>query len=120
MQFMLFVTTDPDAEPHRAEDGDLEAWVEEMAGRGVVITSDRLRPPEFAKTVRVRGDEAIVTDGPFAESKEWIARFEVIECADVAEAIEVASRHPMARFGRIEVRRAWPLDESADAGLTRT
>ncbi len=55
---MLLVATDPDAEPSRAEQDDIEAWVDEMSGRGVLITGDRLRPPEFAKTARVRGDEA--------------------------------------------------------------
>jgi hypothetical protein len=117
---MMFVATDPDAEPYRAEEDDIEAWVEEMTGLGVSITGDRLRPPEFAKTVRVRSDDVIVTDGPFTESKEWIAGFDVIECADLDEAIEVASRHPMARFGRIEIRRAWPLDEPDDGGFTHT
>ena len=89
-----------------------------MTERGVSIAGDRLRPPEFAKTVRVRGEEALVTDGPFTESKEWIAGFDVIEVRDLDEAIEVASKHPMARFGRIELRRAWPLG-SAEAGAGR-
>jgi hypothetical protein len=44
------------------------------------------------------------TDGPFAETKEWIAGFDVIECAGPDEAIEVAAKHPMARFGKIEIR----------------
>ena len=67
--------------------------------RGVSIVGDRLRPPEYARTVRVRGGDAIVTDGPFTESKEWIAGYDVIECADFDEAIEIASKHPMARAG---------------------
>jgi len=110
VEFMLFIATDPEADPD-AEPGGLsiEEWVDEMTRRGVSIAGDRLRPPEHARTVRVRGSEAIVTDGPFTESKEWIAGYDVIECADLDEAIEVASKHPMARAGRIEVRRAWPL-----------
>jgi hypothetical protein len=107
---MLFIATDPEAEPD-AEPGGLsiEEWVDEMTRRGVSIAGDRLRPPEYARTVRVRGQDAIVTDGPYTESKEWIAGYDVIECADLDEAIEIASKHPMARSGRIEVRRAWPL-----------
>jgi hypothetical protein len=52
-----------------------------------------------------------VTDGPFTESKEWIAGYDIIEAADLDEAIEIASRHPMARFGRIELRPHWPFEE---------
>jgi hypothetical protein len=59
----------------------------------------------------VREKYAIVTDGPFAETKEQIAGFDVLECADLDEAIEVASRHPMARFGVLEVRPFWPFEE---------
>lgn len=110
MEFMLFIATDPEARPG-AEPGGLtiDEWVAEVAARGASIAGDRLRPPDHARTVRVRGGDAIVTDGPFTESKEWIAGYDVIECADLDEAIEIASRHPMARAGRIEVRRAWPL-----------
>ncbi|KQM80659.1 YciI family protein [Agromyces sp. Leaf222] len=111
MEYMMFVVHDPEAEPYVAEEDDLAEWDAEMVRRGVSIAGDRLRPPEFAKTVRVRGDEAIVTDGPFTESKEWVAGFDVIEVRDLDEAIEVAAKHPMARFGRIELRRAWPLSE---------
>jgi len=108
---MMFVVHDPEAEPYVAEEDDMAEWDAEMVRRGVSIAGDRLRPPEFAKTVRVRGDEAIVTDGPFTESKEWVAGFDVIEVRDLDEAIEVAAKHPMARFGKIELRRAWPLSE---------
>ena len=110
MEFMFFIATDPEVEPD-AEPGGLsiEEWVDEMTRRRVSIVGDRLRPPEYARTVRVRGGDAIATDGPFTESKEWIAGYDVIECADFDEAIEIASKHPMARAGRVEVRRAWPL-----------
>jgi hypothetical protein len=111
MEFMMFVVHDPEAEPYVPADDDIAEWGAEVSRRGVWIAGDRLRPPEFAKTVRVRGDEAIVTDGPFTESKEWVAGFDVLEVRDLDEAIEIAARHPMARFGRIELRRAWPLSE---------
>lgn len=52
-----------------------------------------------------------MTDGPFAETRERIAGYDILECADLDAAIEVASRHPMARLGRIEIRPVWPLDE---------
>jgi hypothetical protein len=60
-----------------------------------------------ATTVRVRDAEVLLSDGPFAESKEQIAGFDIIECADLDEAIEVAAKHPVAAFGSIEVRPFW-------------
>jgi hypothetical protein len=110
VEFLFFIATDPEAEPYSETDGlTIDEWIDEMTRRRVSIAGDRLRPRDHARTVRVRGEHAIVTDGPFTESKEWIAGYDIIECADLDEAIEIASKHPMARFGRIEVRRAWPL-----------
>jgi hypothetical protein len=83
------------------------AWVEEMDGRGVRQFGSRLRPVSDATTVRVRGGEVVVSDGPFAETKEQIGGFDLIECDDLDEAIEVASKHPGAKFGTIEVRPLW-------------
>jgi hypothetical protein len=80
-----------------------------MTERGVSIAGERLRPPEDASTVRVRGGQVLVTDGPFIEAKEFIAGFDILECRDLDEAIEVASKHPMARFGTLELRPFWPL-----------
>jgi hypothetical protein len=59
--------------------------------------------------VRVRGGERLVTDGPYTESKEWIAGFDVLECDTIEQAIDIAAAHPMAYGGRIEVRAFWPL-----------
>ncbi len=60
--------------------------------------------------MRRRGGKVIVTDGPFAETHEWIAGFDILECENLEEAIEIASRHPMSTSGIIELRPAWPLD----------
>ena len=57
--------------------------------------------------MRIRSGETLITDGPFTESREVIAGYDILECADLDEAIEVASKHPMARFGRIEIRPFW-------------
>ncbi len=110
MYFMMFVATDPEAEPYSPDRDNTEDWVKEMDGRGVRIHGDRLRPVEDATSVRIRNDELLVTDGPFAETKEWIAGFDVLECADLAEAVSVAAQHPMARFGRLELRAFWPFE----------
>jgi hypothetical protein len=84
-----------------------EAWVREMDGRGVRLQGDRLGLSTEATTVRVRNDELLIADGPFAETKEQIGGFDLLECADLDEAIEVASKHPVAKVGFIEVRAFW-------------
>lgn len=110
MEYMLFIATDPEAEPYDPAEDDIKVWVDDLIARGASIRGDRLRPVEDATLVRRRNGELLVTDGPFTESKEWIAGYDIIECADLDEAIEIAGRHPMARFGRIEIRPVWPLD----------
>ncbi|MEV4005549.1 YciI family protein [Actinomadura sp. NPDC049753] len=90
---------------------DTEAWVKEMDGRGVRKFGDRLRLTDTATTVRVRDGETLLSDGPFAETKEQILGFDLIDCADLEEALDVASRHPSARRGSIEVRPLWPFGE---------
>jgi len=82
-------------------------WVTEMDARGVRIMGSRVRGPEDATAVRVRDGEVLQSDGPFAETKERMAGFDIIECADLDEAIEVASKHPVAQYGAIEVRPFW-------------
>jgi hypothetical protein len=57
--------------------------------------------------VRVRESEVLLADGPFAETKEQVAGFDIIECADLDQALEVAAKHPVAKFGTIEVRPFW-------------
>jgi hypothetical protein len=86
---------------------DVDPWVDEMDGRGIRILGERLRPTSDATTVRVRNGEVLLIDGPFAETKEVICGFDIVECVDLDQAIEVAAKHPMARFGRIEIRPFW-------------
>jgi hypothetical protein len=108
VEYLFFIATDtePDIEPERA--GEAQAWVDEGTRRGIRKLGNRLRPVEDATTVRVRSGDVLVTDGPFTESKEWIAGFDIIECDNLDDAIDFASRHPMARAGRIEIRPFWP------------
>jgi len=87
-----------------AVDRELEAWDEEMEARGVLVGGGVLKAPRTSTTLRVRDGELLITDGPFAETKEQIAGYSVLECTDLDEAIEVASRHPTARFGTFELR----------------
>ena len=78
-----------------------------MRGHGGRSRGARLRPSSDATTVRVRGSEVLVSDGPFAETKEQMGGFDIIECASLDEAVEIAARHPAAASGAIEVRRLW-------------
>ena len=82
-------------------------WTEEMQRRGVLQGGAGLRPSSDATTVRVRDDRVLLGDGPFAETKDQIGGFSLIECVDLDEAIEIASKHPAARLGVIEVRPLW-------------
>jgi hypothetical protein len=112
IQYLMLVCTDPAVDPREfARIEPVDPWVAEMNGRGVRLYGSELEPPGSARTVRVRDSRAIVTDGPFAETKEQIAGFDVLECADLDEAIEVAGRHPMARLGILEVRPFWPFKQ---------
>jgi hypothetical protein len=110
MKYMLIHCIDEAAErsgdPERRVPGApaIESWIIQMQGRGVLLHGDRLRYVSDATTVRVRDRELMVSDGPFAETKEQIAGYDVIDCADLDEAIEVASKHPTAWYGTIEVR----------------
>lgn len=110
MQYLMFVATDPEAEPYVAAEDNITEWVDQVSAKGQYVTGSRLRPVEDATTVRVRAGELLVTDGPFTESREWIAGFDILECADLDEAIAVAAGHPMARFGRLEIRPFWPFE----------
>jgi hypothetical protein len=106
MRYMLLICADESVEVS-PEESAADGWVEEMDGRGVRQDGSRLRPVRDATTVRLRGGEVVLSDGPFAETKEQIAGYDVIECDDLDEAIEVASKHPVATFGTIEVRPFW-------------
>ncbi|MEU4195628.1 YciI family protein [Kribbella sp. NPDC026611] len=99
MKYLLMICGD---ESH-ANDG-CGGWTEEMEERGVVLGGQGLRPASEATTVRVRDNELLLTDGPFAETKEQMGGFVLIECADLDEAIEIAAKHPAAGYGTIEIR----------------
>jgi hypothetical protein len=76
----------------------------EAEATGELIISQALAPSTWASSVRVRGGEVLVTDGPFAETKEQLGGFYLLDCDDLARAIEWASKVPAARNGRVEVR----------------
>jgi hypothetical protein len=105
MKYMLIHCIDETAEfPSEEGRPTFDAWLAEMQDRGVTLHGERLQDTSSATTVQVRQREVLLSDGPFAETKEQVAGYDVIECADLDEAIEVASKHPTAWFGTIEVR----------------
>jgi hypothetical protein len=111
MKYMMFVCTDTEPETDEARIPDIHGWVAENDAAGRRVEGSVLGSAAAATTVRVRGGELLVSDGPFAETKEVIVGFDILECADLDEAIEVARAHPMAWTGRIELR---PFVDLAD------
>jgi len=85
------------------------AFGEEMGKRGVLTGGERLRPTTDATSVRVRDGEVLASDGPFAETKEQMGGFYLVDCKDLDEAIEIASKIPAAENGVIEVRPIWEM-----------
>jgi hypothetical protein len=119
MKYLMLVCYDPSRqadeearqEPAAQDPGDGDdgsfPWLDEMTARGIRLDGDRLSPPAEGRTVRVRNGEVLLADGPFAETKEVIVGYDVIECADLDEAVAVAAAHPVAQSGAIEVRPFW-------------
>ncbi|MFD8717154.1 YciI family protein [Streptomyces sp. NPDC059629] len=112
MKYVLFICTPVGGEElspaEIAEDPRFTSYIHEVRTRDVVKGGDRLRPAADATTVRVQGDEVLLSDGPFAETKEYVAGLDIIEVADLDEAIALASRHPAALAGgSVEVRPVW-------------
>jgi hypothetical protein len=115
MQYALTIYDDqskyPDLPPESPRE-TAEAYgklTEEMRAAGVFRAGEGLQPVTTATTVRVPNGERIVTDGPFAETKEQMAGFYLVDCKDLDEAIEVASKIPGAQHGSIEVRPVWEM-----------
>jgi hypothetical protein len=113
MRYALLVCVDENAalteEDVERQYSEFMGFQDEMESRGVLLARERLRPTSLSTTVRVRDEGLVVADGPFAETKEQIAGFYIIECEDLDEAIEIASRNPGARDGTIEIRPVWEI-----------
>jgi hypothetical protein len=119
MKYLLMICTDESAvaalspQEGAAVLAEYGAFGEEMARRGVLLGGERVRPTSDARTVRVREGRTLVADGPFAQTKEQLGGYYVVDCKDPDEAVEVASRIPGARHGTIEVRPIWERDATA-------
>ena len=108
MRYMLLLYVDDRPEPGTPEADaafrEIAAFHAECRRRGVLVDSDPLQGPEAATTVRIRDGETLATDGPFAETTEWLAGYFVVDCPSLDEALEVAALCPTARTGSVEVR----------------
>jgi len=89
---------------HAVADTECMACGDGFRQRGVLLAAEALQPIETATTVRVRNGKVSITDGPFAETKEQLAGFYLVEATDLNEAIQIASKIPPAREGSVEVR----------------
>ena len=113
MRYALLICTEEagdavmSADEAVAQMAEYDSFSQEMGARGVLQGGARLRPTTDATTVRVRDREVLTSDGPFAETKEQIGGFYLVDCADLDEAIEIASKIPGAKIGSIEVRPVW-------------
>jgi len=100
-----------EAEKMRAvPDTECKACGDGFRSRGVLVAAEALQPVDTATTVRIRNGKLSVTDGPFAETKEQLAGFYLLEARDLNEAIQAAAKIPPAREGSIEVRPVRQLD----------
>ena len=126
MKFMFTIYHDenvldamPEQEMQALVDSAIE-YAEEIRRSGHYIASDALRPAQTARTIRVRADQVSTTAGPFAETKEQLGGFFVIEAKNMDEACAIAARFPPARVGVIEIRPVQELTHSRDRrGLPR-
>jgi len=84
-------------------------WVDEAGRRGLLQGGERLRPTTDATTVQVRDGKVLTADGPFAETKEQIGGYFLVDCKDLDEAIELASKIPAVSHGSVEVRPIWGM-----------
>ncbi len=106
MKFIALIYVTPEAAAG-GDPADIEAHLDFAAGAsraGTYVTCDGLEPPPAAKSVRVRGGRVQVSDGPFAETKEVLGGFYVLDCANIDEAVALAAGIPPAAHGTIEVR----------------
>jgi len=105
MRYAMFICGDTDHTPADAAAAPpIEDWFTYANDRKQYVQGVRLQEVEQARTIRVRDGELLVTDGPYTESKEWIAGFGILECDTFAEAVELARRNPMAWASRIELQ----------------
>jgi hypothetical protein len=110
-QYMLLIYNPVDNPPSPEQLREMgprwDAYTQSLAKAGVLVGGDALEGPDIATTVRERDGETQFTDGPFAETKEYLAGYYLIDCADLDTALDHASRMPNVAYGSVEVRPVW-------------
>ena len=114
MRYLALIYEEPTAGP--SDPAELEAMLAEYGAftrqtreRGGFEAGEALQPVTTATTVRVRDGQVLTTDGPFAETKEHLGGFYLLDCRDLDDAIELAARIPGARYGSVEIRPIWEM-----------
>jgi hypothetical protein len=109
MKYLMLICWDVEKMNSQTEGEPIESfpWLDDVQARGVWVAGEHLAPPRRARSVRVRDGKTTVTDGPFAETKEVVGGFDILECGNLDEAVEIAAGHPAAQTGTIEVRPLW-------------
>jgi hypothetical protein len=119
MKYLLLVYGE-EAKMREVDDLSCLAFDKSVRASGHCVASEALQPVATATTVRVRNGKTSITDGPFAETKECLAGFYMVEARDLNEAIQIASRIPPAQIGSIEVRPIRPIREAPNAHRRET
>ena len=108
MHYALLIYSAPEARaPYEPGDGVFPDWVtytQAMKDSGALVAAEQLQETDTATTVRLRGGERLLTDGPFVETKEHLLGFYLVDVPDLDTAIDWAARMPLVRFGTVEVR----------------
>ena len=115
-QYMLLIFADPERGPAPdTPEGQehMQKWftyTEGLQQAGALVSGEALQPPSTATTIAVRNGERVVSDGPFADTKEWLGGYYVIEAPDLDAALDHASRMPNIDYGTVEVRPVQKFD----------
>jgi hypothetical protein len=108
MRYMLLIYNcyrpEPGTPEHDTKFAEIHAFTRQCVEDGVFLAADPLHTTDTATTVRVRDGEALVTDGPFAETAEHLGGYYILDCADLDQALGYAARCPLAKEGSVEVR----------------
>jgi hypothetical protein len=110
MRYMLIIHNDPDLHPTPGSPDwdqlmkDYAEFSKQLVERGHTYIGDPLNDPSTATTVRVRDGETLTTDGPFAETKEWMSGYYIVDFESLDQALKAAAMVPSAKFGSVEVR----------------
>ena len=117
MQYLLLIYGDQDGWKSRSEEEngqlmqDYMQFTQELEQSGAMVAGNALQPTETATTVRVRNDETLTTDGPFAETKEQLGGYYLVDVGSIDEALEWAAKIPGAWHGSVEVRPVMVFEE---------